>query len=211
MGSRPQRYLFSGCPLARSSLTESSPQAVYWAASFTEIAVIASRAIDTNTLPTVIQHAVVPFLQKIQVTPITPGFLFGTAVVVGGGLFRRWCFRTLGRFFTFELSVRKGHQLVKTGPYSIVRHPAYTASALQFTGVLILHGLRTSWLRSSGVLDIVPGLKFIALAWAMERTIAVTSLFRRINQEEEVIKSLFGDEWKSWAKVVRYRLIPGIY
>jgi len=39
----------------------------------------------------------------------------------------------------------------------------------------------------------------------------VISLLRRINQEEEIVKSLFGDEWKSWAKVVRHRLIPGIY
>jgi protein-S-isoprenylcysteine O-methyltransferase Ste14 len=157
------------------------------------------------------QHAVVPFLRKIQVTPITSHFLFGTAVVVTGGLLRLWCFRTLGRFFTFELTVRKGHQLVKTGPYSIVRHPAYAASLLQFTGVLILHGFRTTWLKDSGILDSVPGLKMIVLAWLVERTIAVISLVRRIGEEEVVVKSLFGDEWKKWAKVVRYRLIPGIY
>lgn len=153
----------------------------------------------------------VPFLRKIQTTPITSSFLFGTAVVVMGGLLRLWCFRTLGRFFTFELSVRKGHQLVKTGPYSIVRHPAYAASLLQFTGVLLLHGQRTSWFRSSEILDNIPGLKIIVLVWVVERTIAVISLVRRISQEEAVIKSLFGDEWKNWAKKVRYRLIPGIY
>ncbi|OAX43340.1 hypothetical protein K503DRAFT_862314 [Rhizopogon vinicolor AM-OR11-026] len=184
---------------------------VYWALSFTEIAVIASRAVDTNRLPSVIQHAVVPFLRKIEVTPITSPFLFATAVVIAGGFLRRWCFRTLGRFFTFELSVRKGHQLVKTGPYAIVRHPAYTAATLQYAGILFLHGQQASWLRDSGILDRVPGLRFIVLACAVERAITVISLLRRINQEEEIVKSLFGDEWKSWAKVVRYRLIPGIY
>jgi protein-S-isoprenylcysteine O-methyltransferase Ste14 len=51
----------------------------------------------------------------------------------------------------------------------------------------------------------------IVLAWLVERTIAVISLVRRIGEEEVVVKSLFGDEWKKWAKVVRYRLIPGIY
>lgn len=167
--------------------------------------------IDTDRLPSVIQHTVVPFLWKTRVVPITPPFLIGTAVVFAGGLLRQWCFRTLGRFFTFELSVRKGHQLVKTGPYAIVRHPAYIASILQLAGIFILHGSRTSWLRSSGILDNTPGLKITVLAWMVERTIAMISLVRRINQEEQVMKSLFGDEWKNWARMTRYRLIPGIY
>jgi len=76
--------------------------------------------------------------------------------------------------------------------------------------VLILYGSQTSWLRNSGVLAI-PGLKAIVLAWLMERTITAISLIRRISEEEEVVKSNFGDDWKSWAEAVRYQLIPGIY
>lgn len=183
---------------------------VYWAVSLAEIALTASRMTDPNTLPSVIQNAVGPFLPRIQDVPITSPFLLGTALVTTAGYLRWSCFRTLGRFFTFELTTRKGHQLVTAGPYSVVRHPSYSAAILQYAGVVILHGSATSWLRQSGVLGI-PGLKAVLLAWLMERTITVISLVRRINQEEEVVKSMFGDEWQRWAKVVRYRLIPGIY
>ena len=174
-----------------------------------EIAVTVSRATGPGNSD-MIQCAVGPLLRGIRSTHITPTFLFGTACVVTGGLLRWWCYRTLGRFFTFQLSVRNGHQLVTTGPYAVVRHPAYTANTLQFIGVLILYGSQTSWLRNSGVLAI-PGLKAIVLAWLMERTITAISLIRRISEEEEVVKSNFGDDWKSWAEAVRYQLIPGIY
>jgi len=188
---------------------ETIAQVVCWAISLAEIAVTVSRATGRGNSD-MIQYAVGPLLRDIRSTYITPTFLFGTAFVVAGGLLRWWCYRTLGRFFTFQLSVRKGHQLITTGPYAIVRHPAYTANTLQFIGVLILYGSRTSWLRDSGVLAI-PGLKAIVLIWLIERTITAICLVRRISEEEEVVKSNFGDDWKRWAKVVRYQLIPGIY
>ena len=47
-------------------------------------------------------------------------------VIISGGLLRLHCYRTLGRFFTFDVSIHEGHQLVTTGSYSIVRHPSYT-------------------------------------------------------------------------------------
>jgi protein-S-isoprenylcysteine O-methyltransferase Ste14 len=82
---------------------------------------------------------------------------------------------------------------------------------MQYIGVLILYGSRTSWLRDSGVIDTIPALKLPVLVWVVERAIAMVGLLLRVSQEEEVVKAHFGDEWKKWAKVVRYRLIPGIY
>ena len=38
-----------------------------------------------------------------------------------------WTVRTLGRFMVIEIEVRSDHELVTTGPYARVRHPAYTA------------------------------------------------------------------------------------
>ncbi|KAG1719136.1 uncharacterized protein EDB91DRAFT_1089513 [Suillus paluster] len=164
-------------------------KAVYWAVSLAEIAIAASRMAGPNTLPSVIQNT-----QLLPWEDTSAGRVFAPLVV----------------FFTFELTAQKKHQLITTGPYSIVRHPAYSAVVVQYIGIVMLHGSGTSWLRQSGVWGI-PGLKAVMLAWLVERTITVTSLVRRINQEEEVVKSMFGDEWQRWAKVVRYRLIPGIY
>ena len=49
------------------------------------------------------------------------------------------------------------------------------------------------------------------LVWLMEDIIIALVLLLRTSHEEEIVKSHFGNEWKRWAKVVRYRLIPYIY
>jgi protein-S-isoprenylcysteine O-methyltransferase Ste14 len=76
--------------------------------------------------------------------------------------------------------------------------------------MVILHGSPTSWLRQSGVLDI-PGLKLVVVAWLTQITILAINIVGRVRQEDEVLKSTFGDDWERWAKVVRYRLVPGVY
>ncbi|KAG1804372.1 hypothetical protein EV424DRAFT_304151 [Suillus variegatus] len=146
----------------------------------------------------------------IRDTPINFPFILGTTLAVAGGLGRWWCYRTLGRFFTFQISVRKGHHIVTTGPYAIIRHPAYTAGIMQLIGLVMLHGSPTSWLRHSGVLDI-PGFKLAVVSWLAGITLLVINIVFRVNEEDEALKSAFGDEWARWAKVVRYRLIPGVY
>ncbi|KAG1840286.1 hypothetical protein DFJ58DRAFT_93625 [Suillus subalutaceus] len=173
-------------------------KAFYWVFSFAEIAIIIYHSTDPNSVST------------IRDTPIGFPFVFGTALAVTGGLIRWWCYRTLGRFFTFQLSIRQGQHIVTTGPYAVIRHPAYTAGMTEVIGILILHGSTDSWLRRSGVLDI-PGLKVIVVVWLAEITILMISVVFRVSQEDEVLKSAFRGEWEKWAKAVRYRLIPGIY
>ncbi|KAG1747634.1 hypothetical protein EDB19DRAFT_1630819 [Suillus lakei] len=183
-------------------------QAVYWTVSFAEIATIASHTTDSlSVIQAITQHAVG---QSIRDTPITFPFILGTTLAVAGGLIRWWCFRTLGRFFTFQLSVRKGHHIVTTGPYAIIRHPSYTAGMMQVIGMVVLHGSPTSWLRHSGILGVI-GLKMAVVAWLGMATLLIISCVYRVSQEDEVLKSTFGDEWERWAKAVRYRLIPGLY
>lgn len=183
-------------------------KALYWVVSFAEVGIIASQTGDSlPVIQAIAQHAAG---HGIRDTPITFPFILGTALTVAGGLGRWWCYRTLGRFFTFQLSVRKGHHIVTTGPYAVVRHPAYTAGITQIIGMVMLHASPTSWVRNSGVLDI-PGLKLAAMSWLVGVTLLATGSVRRVGEEDKTLKSAFGDEWASWAKAVRYRLIPGIY
>src|SRR6185437_16196584 len=46
--------------------------------------------------------------------------------IIFGGVMRGVCHRHLGKFFTWEQSIYKDHQLITSGPYSYVRHPAYS-------------------------------------------------------------------------------------
>jgi protein-S-isoprenylcysteine O-methyltransferase Ste14 len=173
-------------------------KAFYWVVSFAEIAIIVLHLTDPDSVPI------------IRDTPINFPFIFGTALAITGGLIRWWCYRTLGRFFTFQLSIREGQHIVTTGPYAVIRHPAYTAGMVEIFGILIVHGSTNSWLRCSGVLDI-PGLKVIVAMWLAEITLLMTSVMFRVSQEDQVLKSAFRSEWEKWAEAVRYRLIPGIY
>ncbi|KAG2107064.1 uncharacterized protein F5147DRAFT_753734 [Suillus discolor] len=193
------RFIMHGFPIMKTA---------YWIVSVAELVIIASQTADSlSVIQAIAQHAAG---HGIRDTPITFPFILGTTLAVAGGLVRWWCYRTLGRFFTFELSVRKGHHIVTTGPYAVIRHPAYTAGIMQMIGIVMLHGSPTSWLRHSGVLDI-PGLKLAVVSWLAGITLLVINIVFRVSEEDEALKSAFRDEWARWAKVVRYRLIPGIY
>ncbi|CAI2171507.1 9642_t:CDS:2 [Funneliformis geosporum] len=41
-----------------------------------------------------------------------------------GCLLRFWCFDTLKAFFTFNVMIKKEHELIAKGPYSLLAHPS---------------------------------------------------------------------------------------
>jgi protein-S-isoprenylcysteine O-methyltransferase len=52
------------------------------------------------------------------------------------GVSLRWyAMRTLGSLFTGKVTIRDGHRLIRTGPYALVRHPAYTGSLVAHAGL----------------------------------------------------------------------------
>ncbi len=92
-----------------------------------------------------------------------------------------------------ELGVRiqteRGHQVVDTGPYAIVRHPMYLSAFLLFFGTALALG--SFW-------ALIPAL-FVALV-----LVARTALEDRTLQSEL-------EGYKEYASRVRYRLIPGVW
>ena len=68
---------------------------------------------------------------------LSPLYLFGVLLLAIGAAMRQVCYDALGRFFTFQLAVFKEHKLVTSGPYSIVRHPSYTALLIARTGLFM--------------------------------------------------------------------------
>ena len=54
-------------------------------------------------------------------------------VIVGAGL-RLWAMLTLGRLFTFVVSIQGDHVLVDRGPYRMLRHPSYTGGLIGLVG-----------------------------------------------------------------------------
>lgn len=69
--------------------------------------------------------------------PIAPiGIInyLGLALIVFGVGFRLIIIKSLGEFFTADVTIKQDHKLKTTGFYGFLRHPAYFASLLSFTG-----------------------------------------------------------------------------
>ncbi|KZT69990.1 hypothetical protein DAEQUDRAFT_750622 [Daedalea quercina L-15889] len=141
---------------------------------------------------------------------LSPLFLAGIVTGLFGGYFRWQCYRTLGRLFTFELSIREGHKLITEGPYSIVRHPSYTGSILCSWGLGLAYIAPGSWLRECGILA-TRGGRIAAWAYVAALLYGTPSLFLRARQEDTLLRKQFAEEWEAYAKRVPYRIIPYLY
>src|SRR3954447_27028842 len=59
-------------------------------------------------------------------------FWIGCALF-GLGLSLRWyAILYLGRFFTVNVAIHSGHEIIDTGPYKRIRHPSYAGALLAF-------------------------------------------------------------------------------
>src|SRR5882762_4123456 len=119
--------------------------------TFLEVAVIVAAAYPSSSLSQLVLTNLVRDKNPQQAAShirVTPVFLIGWFFAVIGGSIRLWCYRTLARLFTFELTIRNDHKLVTSGPYSYARHPSYTALIMAVLGYSYCHLTRGSWLRS---------------------------------------------------------------
>ena len=117
-------------------------------------------------------------------------FFLGLGLIILGIIIRAVAIATLWRYFTVDVSIREGHELVDRGLYRVIRHPAYTGSLLSFIGLGFAF---RNWLS-------------VAIIAAM--TIAGFSY--RIAVEERALTEHFGDRYRDYMRRTK-RLIPGIY
>lgn len=83
-------------------------------------------------------------------TPLTPQVpLFGgigLALDLAGVAFAIWARLTLGGNWSGIVTVKRGHELVRRGPYAIVRHPIYTGLLTAMVGTALTIGRPASYL-----------------------------------------------------------------
>ncbi|OCH85200.1 hypothetical protein OBBRIDRAFT_332235 [Obba rivulosa] len=141
---------------------------------------------------------------------ITSTFIVGWLLLVTGGYIRYACYRTLGRHFTFELALRDSHCLITCGPYSVVRHPSYTASMMAGVGLLLCVSGHGSWLAESGMMNSFAG-RLCVLIWAAEKIFVPIVMLLRVEKEDGALRKEFGDQWVEWAKKTPYKLVPAVF
>ncbi len=116
--------------------------------------------------------------------------IVGLVLVVLGMVIRWTAIVTLRRYFTSNVSIREGHELVNRGMYRFIRHPSYTGSLLSFFGIGLTFA---NWL--STLVIFVPVL---------------CAFLYRMRVEERALFVHFGDDYIRYCKTTK-RLIPGIY
>ncbi|KAG9321724.1 hypothetical protein KVV02_006638 [Mortierella alpina] len=160
----------------------------------------------------------------MQLRELKTWHLVLTALSVGGSVLRRWSYSTLDQFFTYQLAIRPGHRLVKTGPYTYLRHPSYT-------GAFFCIGAALSSMLLRGLPEVAIHLLSVAIArvtqtrfhvptsiaawvsggiWAYLMAKGISLMMSRIPVEEDMLKEHFGEEWDTFASK-RWRLVPLIY
>ncbi|THU80199.1 hypothetical protein K435DRAFT_768185 [Dendrothele bispora CBS 962.96] len=189
-------------------------RALSWSAELFEFLVILASMNPTGPVSQTLLRLLISHGNETCVASlrITPPFLLGNLITISGTILRISCYRTLGRYFTFELRVQKPHhKLITNGPYAFVRHPSYTAMILSIVGVILCHAQRGSWIvQCSGLPQTLIGKVLIGY-WVLTAVAVVLSLFLRIDREDSMLKDNFGKSWDQWRDKVRWRLIPGIY
>jgi protein-S-isoprenylcysteine O-methyltransferase Ste14 len=77
-------------------------------------------------------------------TPLLPEAALRFRVALGllatGLAFTVWARLHLGRNWSGTVTVKQGHELIRSGPYGLVRHPIYTGLSLAFAGTAIACG-----------------------------------------------------------------------
>jgi protein-S-isoprenylcysteine O-methyltransferase Ste14 len=115
---------------------------------------------------------------------------FGFVMLLSGFFLRQWSIRTLGKFFMPVVSLLEDHTLITTGPYRVIRHPAYTGLLLELVGA------------SLAVANIV--------ACIIAFVFLIPTLLYRILIEEEVLIEKFGDTYRAYQRRAK-KLIPGVF
>ena len=118
------------------------------------------------------------------------GCVLGYALLITGMVGLTWA-ESVNKFFepTVRIQTDRGHRVIDTGPYAIVRHPGYVASFLFFVGMPL--SLGSMW-------ALIPAILLCLLL-----------VVRTIWEDQTLREELTG--YEEYAQRVRYRLIPGVW
>ncbi len=117
-------------------------------------------------------------------------FWIGLCIMLLGLGLRIWAVVTLGASFRTTVETHKDQQVVKSGPYKLVRHPSYTGLILMCFGFGIA---LQNWL---------------SLAFAV--ILPLIALLYRIHIEEGVLASSLGSEYKKYQSETK-KIVPWVW
>jgi protein-S-isoprenylcysteine O-methyltransferase Ste14 len=99
-----------------------------------------------------------------------------------------WARRHLGRNWSGAITVAVEHQLIRSGPYRVVRHPIYSAMLGMFAGTALVSG------RLHALLGVV---------------LIVGAYWRKIRLEEQSLRGVFGTAYEDYQRGT-WAVVPGV-
>jgi protein-S-isoprenylcysteine O-methyltransferase Ste14 len=106
----------------------------------------------------------------------------GLVLSLLGIAFSLWAMVTLGRHYDLVLEVHQDHELVRGGPYKVVRHPVYTGLGLHFAGACV----------ATGNLLLIAGTLLVSYP----------AFYLRARAEERLLREQFGAQYEKYAREV---------
>ena len=100
--------------------------------------------------------------------------LIGVLLTAAGVAIAIWARWHLGANWSGVVTLKEGHELIRSGPYRTIRHPIYTGILLAFLGTAIALGE-------------VRGLLAVAIAWL--------SFYAKARREESLLTQEFGERF----------------
>jgi protein-S-isoprenylcysteine O-methyltransferase Ste14 len=113
----------------------------------------------------------------------------GFAVTAMGLTLAIWARRRLGRNWSGKITIKVEHQLIRTGPYRLLRHPIYTGILTIYAGTAVVTGTR---------------LAIVGVA------VAVFAYARKIRLEEATMRTVFGPEYDAYCHET-WALVPWLF
>lgn len=170
--------------------------AVYW-----EVAAANSAATAvTESRGSRAMHLVLYFVAMVLLLIPVPGlrarFLPVSVAIIAFGLafeatslaLAIWARHTLGRYWSGKVRLAADHELIRSGPYGVVRHPIYSGLFGMCLGTSLVYG----------EVHALEGLVLLALAY-----------WRKIALEERTLREGFGEAYEAY-RAATWALIPGV-
>jgi protein-S-isoprenylcysteine O-methyltransferase Ste14 len=130
------------------------------------------------------------FALHLSALPPTPlRSAAGDGLCVLGLLLALWARITLGRNWSASVTFKEGHELIRTGPYALMRHPIYTAVLLMIIGTMIF-------------IARIEGMILVA--------VAVAGFWIKLRAEERLMTTHFPTEYPAY-KAQTKALIPFVF
>jgi protein-S-isoprenylcysteine O-methyltransferase Ste14 len=136
----------------------------------------------------IIGHKPFHWLNERFVPPTMATYWLGLLMVAAGLAFAVWARIYLGRNWSASVTIKQDHELVRTGPYGVVRHPIYTGILLAPVGTAITIG---EWRGLLALTSVTVGFLF------------------KIRTEERFMDEIFGERYAHYRAEVP-ALIPFI-